>query len=150
MNVTIKFSIANPDFSQAYADENNNGMESENNMRFSWAVGYEMEEVLKIEEDVNGEYVMRGKFLTTEEEFEFTIPGMRVYRFSHGNGEISTFAVSEELIAAEGSVRPLQKGLTRYYSIELHATLNPHFDFAMPSEGILLAKNSIPKALLPS
>ncbi|HLG03852.1 MAG TPA: hypothetical protein VI731_09675 [Bacteroidia bacterium] len=148
MNVTIKFAIPNPAYDQSFADAHHDGKESPDNARYTWGIGYEMEEVLKIEEEVSAEFTMTGKFVASENPFEFIIPEMRVYRFIHGNGDVSTFAISEELIGDDRTIKPQQKNLTRHYFIDLLSHLNPHFDFAMPAEGILLAKKSIPTELL--
>jgi hypothetical protein len=145
MKVRITFSIANPHFDQAQADLLHDGEDTPENKRYNWVSGYTIDNVSRVEEEIDTEFLMKGKYVKSGEPFSFEIPGMRTYRFISPLREDMVFAVSESLLRHDAALG--QDGV-RQYEIRFNEGIAPHYDFAIVAEGIFIAKNDIPKALL--
>jgi hypothetical protein len=98
MEVYLHFKEVNSDYSQAVADEFNDGQESEENIKYMW------EDELKVTDDVvdfkirnKAIYTLKGAYADGT-SFSFDIPDMSICECKTASGNIIQFAVSGKII----------------------------------------------------
>jgi hypothetical protein len=146
MNIKMTFSIPNPDYDQEYADDYHNGEESENNTRQNWAKGYAVEDVVKIIEERNSDFQLKGSLVNSNENFNFLIQNLRIIRFISSDNNEAIFAISEDLIGNDIAVKPRKNG-DKYYYIYLLPNIAEGVDFIMPVNGFLISRKDVPNEL---
>lgn len=141
MNCSIHFYLLNRDFSQEYADEHNDGNESELNKRYEWEdeleINVPVNEVITHESSI---YPLQGE-LSNGEEFRFDIKDMFLVELmtSHDSGKV--------IIGCSNSL--LDK-----YSIEeedelkIRVYLKDYEPLSNPIPGLYIAAKDFPKELI--
>ena len=141
MKVQINFKLINPDFSQEYANQYQEGKESESNWKYSWAVGYELKDVKSVSLIENEDYVLRGKL--SDSEFEFHIPNVLIYRCEMENGTKEDFAVSKSVINKTHQANNEKYKTTRFYFY-----INEKPSSVELGKNLIVDEKDIPKELL--
>jgi hypothetical protein len=125
MKVTITVKEINPDFDQQLADKENDGHESEDNIRYNWEDEFEVKnDVTDFTVKNNEVYILEG--MKGEEKFSFEIPSMTIVECVGENGVVTQFAASRKLI--KDTKKVIDKKGNIHFFIFLkggHAHVNP-------------------------
>ena len=140
MHLNVHFYLMNEHFSQEHADAQNNGEESENNLRFEW------EDELAINTDIKEILTHRNSIYTLEGErgdadfFAYDIPATLVFDIVSMDGEITQLACSESIVESFELIdEAANKRLNVYLKEE-----EPHTN---PIPGIYISLLEFPKEL---
>ena len=97
MSYTIKVFLKSGDFSQEFADENNNGEETAENVRFEWEDEFRITgEFSKVEILRDQVYPLAGEN-GDGTEFSYDIPGVSVFEFHETDG-VTPMVISEKAL----------------------------------------------------
>jgi hypothetical protein len=141
MKCKVHFFLLNDDFSQEYADEHNDGKESEMNRLYEW------EDELDITADISSYKELKAiqvpivGVLPNGEQFEEMLPNMRAVELYNGDDPVARLASSEILvdrIAYEDNNEDL---IIRFYLKDKEPLSNP-----IP--GIYIAARDFPERLI--
>lgn len=97
MKIQINFKVINADFDQEYANEYKDGEESDNNVKYHWAVGYEEKNAKSVELIENGTYQLKGQFKDGK-EFNLPISNVTIFRCFLEDGTVNDYAVSKSIL----------------------------------------------------
>ncbi len=98
MKVTINIKLVNSKYDQAYADKDNEGDETEDNMRYLWEDEFEVKgNVTEFKVKNNTTYTLQGLH-DDDEEFNYVIPDMTILECHMQDGTINQFPISKKLI----------------------------------------------------
>lgn len=140
MKVSITVKEVNPDFDQEFADKENDGHESEENIRYNWEDEFEVKDEIKDFGIRNNEiYTLQG--MKGEEQFSFEIPSMTIVECVSENGVVTQFAASRKLI------KDTKKNVDKNGDIHFFIFLKGGHDHVNPVPGIYISKKDFPKEL---
>ena len=98
MKVTINVKLVNSKFNQAYADKDNEGDETEDNIKYLWEDEFEVQgNVSNFKVINNTTYLLKGLY-PDDEEFCFEIPDMTVLECTMDNGSVTLLPFSKKAI----------------------------------------------------
>ncbi len=140
MKVTITIKEVNPDFDQEFADRENEGHESEENVRYNWEDEFLVKDEVKEFNIRNNEiYVLEG--LNGEEKFAYDIPGMTIVECFGENDMITRFAASRKLI------KDTKKNIGKNGDIHFFMFLKGGHAHINPIQGVYISAKDFPKEL---
>jgi hypothetical protein len=114
MKVQINFKILNPEYSQELADEFHLGEESDGNIKYTSAVGYEMENVRSVELIENENFSFKGKH-NNGSDVEHKFSDVLIYRCHTEEGKQEDFAVSKSIVHQTHEAKKGEYDTTRFY-----------------------------------
>ncbi len=142
MNCTVRIFLLNDDFSQEYADQHNNGQESELNRRYDWEDELQIKiPVIRFEEYKNDVFVLQGT-LPDGKDFLEEVPNMRKFVF-FGTDEVPVAQIACSELLFE-SFRDEVKG----DELEFNLILKDREPLSNPVPGIYIAARDYPKSLI--
>ncbi|CAN5401115.1 hypothetical protein BH09BAC5_BH09BAC5_04850 [soil metagenome] len=140
MKVTITVKEVNPDFDQEFADRENDGHESEENIRYNWEDEFEVKDDIKDFGIRNNEnYLLEG--IKEEKPFAFEIPAMTIIECVGENGVVTKFAASRKLI------KDTKKNIEKNGDIHFFLFLKGNHGHVTPIPGIYVSAKDFPKEL---
>jgi len=141
MIVTINVKLVNSQFNQAYADKENEGEETEDNIKYLWEDEFEVQgNVTNFKVVNNTSYLLNGLY-PNDDEFSFEIPDMTVLECTLDNGSTTLLPFSKKAINKTEKVETKQ-GMTFYVHLKsVREVLNP-------MTGVYIIKDDYPKELL--
>ena len=138
MSLIIKVNLLNDDFSQEYADQHNDGNESELNRHYEWQDELEVSsDVSKIEMIENGTYTLAGE-MNDGQQFSYDIPKMRLFNVQSNDAMDVIIGCSESLLAefkVEGNEL-------------LEICLKDYEPLSNPVPGVYISAQEFPKDLI--
>lgn len=141
MIVTINVKLVNSKFDQAYADRDNEGEETEDNIRYLWEDEFEVKgNVTNFKVINNTTYLLQGLY-PNDDEFSFEIPDMTVLECTLDNGSITLLPFSKKAISKTEKIET-KKGLT------FNVFLKSAKEVINPMTGVYILKDDYPKELL--
>ncbi|MES2565930.1 MAG: hypothetical protein V4565_03625 [Bacteroidota bacterium] len=141
MEVTINVKLVNSKFNQAYADKENEGDETEDNIKYLWEDEFEVQgNVTNFKVVNNTTYLLKGLY-PDDDEFSFEIPDMTVLEFTLENGTVSLFPFSKKAISKTEKV-DAKNGFTFFVQLKsIREVVNP-------MTGVYILKDDYPEELL--
>lgn len=141
MIVTINVKLVNSQFSQAYADKDNEGEETEDNIKYLWEDEFEVQgNVTNFKVINNTTYLLNGLY-PNDDEFSFEIPDMTVLECTLDNGSVTLLPFSKKAVSKTEKVET-KKGMTFYVHLKsIREVVNP-------MTGVYILKDDYPKELL--
>ena len=140
MKISITIKEVNPDFDQALADRENEGHETENNIRYNWEDEFEVKDEVKDFGIRNNEiYLLQG--MKGNKEFSYEIPSMTIVECVGENGVVTQFAASRKLI------KETKKNIDKKGNIHFYIFLKGGHEHVNPIPGIYISKKDFPKEL---
>lgn len=141
MIVTINVKLVNSKFDQAYADRDNEGEETEDNIRYLWEDEFEVKgNVSNFKVINNTTYLLNGLY-PNDDEFSFEIPDMTVLECTMDNGLKTLLPFSKKAVSKTEKVET-KKGMT--FNVFLKSTK----EVVNPMTGVYILKGDYPKELL--
>jgi len=141
MIVTINVKLVNSKFDQAYADRDNEGEETEDNIRYLWEDEFEVKgDVTNFKVINNTTYLLNGLY-PNDDEFSFEIPDMTVLECTMNDGSVTLLPFSKKAINKTEKVET-KKGMT--FNVFLKSTK----ELVNPMTGVYILKDDYPKELL--
>ncbi len=141
MTVTINVKLVNSKFDQAYADRDNEGEETEDNIRYLWEDEFEVKgNVTNFKVINNTTYLLNGLY-PNDDEFSFEIPDMTVLECTMNDGSVTLLPFSKKAISKTEKVET-KKGMT--FNVFLKSTK----EIVNPMTGVYILKDDYPKELL--
>ena len=141
MKVTINVKLVNSQFNQAYADKENEGEETEDNIKYLWEDEFEVQgNVNNFKVINNTTYLLNGLY-PNDDEFSFEIPDMTVLECTLDNGSVTLLPFSKKAISKTEKVET-KKGMT------FHVHLKSIRELVNPMTGVYILKDDYPKELL--
>lgn len=141
MIVTINVKLVNSQFNQAYADKDNEGEETEDNIKYLWEDEFEVQgNVTNFKVINNTTYLLNGLY-PNDDEFSFEIPDMTVLECTLDNGSVTLLPFSKKAVSKTEKVET-KKGMTFYVHLKsIREVVNP-------MTGVYILKDDYPKELL--
>lgn len=141
MNVTINVKLVNSKFNQAYADKENEGEETEDNIKYLWEDEFEVQgDVSNFKVVNNATYLLKGLY-PDDDEFCFEIPDMTVLECTMANGSQTLIPFSKRAIS-----KTEKKEMTN--GIHFFVYLKSIKEIINPMQGVYILKEDYPKELL--
>lgn len=141
MTVTINVKLLNSKFDQAYADRDNEGEETEDNIRYLWEDEFEVKgNVTNFKVINNTTYLLNGLY-PNDDEFSFEIPDMTVLECTMNDGSVTLLPFSKKAISKTEKVET-KKGMT--FNVFLKSTK----EIVNPMTGVYILKDDYPAELL--
>lgn len=141
MTVTINVKLVNSKFDQAYADRDNEGEETEDNIRYLWEDEFEVKgNVTNFKVINNTTYLLNGLY-PNDDEFSFEIPDMTVLECTMNDGSVTLLPFSKKAISKTEKVET-KKGMT--FNVFLKSTK----EIVNPMTGVYILKDDYPAELL--
>lgn len=141
MKVTINVKLVNSKFNQAYADKENDGEETEDNIRYLWEDEFDIQgNVSNFKVVNNSTYVLRGLY-PNDDEFAFEIPDMTVLECTMDNGSKTLIPFSKKAIS-KTEKKEVKNG------IRFFVYLKSNKEVVNPMQGVYISKEDYPKELL--
>lgn len=141
MKVTINVKLVNSKFNQAYADKDNEGEETEDNIRFLWEDEFEIQgNVTNFKVVNNTTYLLNGLY-PNNDEFSFEIPDMTVLECTMDNGSVTLVPFSKKAISKTDK-EETKNGLK--FFVQLKSVK----EIVNPMEGVYILKDDYPEELL--
>ena len=138
MALTIKIYLLNDDFSQEYADQHNEGKESELNRHYEWQDELEVtSDVHNIEVVPNGIYTLSGE-IPDGPKFSYEVPKMRLFKIESRDTDDLMVGCSESLLA---NFEVKGTDLLEIY-------LKDYEPLSNPVPGVYIAAQEFPKELI--
>lgn len=97
MKTQISFKILNPEFDQDYANQYQEGKESDGNRKYDSAVTHEIENVASVELIDNGIYNLKVKYKTGEIK-QIPIMNVSIFKLVLVDGKTVEFGVSKSIL----------------------------------------------------
>lgn len=141
MKVTINVKLVNSKFNQAYADKENEGDETEDNIKYLWEDEFEVQgNVTNFKVINNTTYLLNGLY-PNDDEFSFEIPDMTVLECTLDNGVVTLLPFSKKAIN-KTEKKETENGFTFYVQLKsIREVVNP-------MTGVYILKDDYPKELL--
>ncbi|MBL7935771.1 MAG: hypothetical protein JNM51_08210 [Bacteroidia bacterium] len=141
MTVTINVKLVNSKFNQAYADKENEGEETEDNIKYLWEDEFEVQgDVSNFKVNNNTTYLLNGLY-PNDDEFNFEIPDMTVLECTMTHGSKTLFPFSKKAISKTEKTET-KNGMTFYVHLKsIREIINP-------MTGVYILKDDYPKELL--
>lgn len=141
MKVTINVKLVNSKFNQAYADKENEGEETEDNIKYLWEDEFEIQgKVSNFKVINNSTYLLRGLY-PNEEEFAFEIPDMTIVECTMENGTQTLIPFSKKAIS-KTEKKEVKNG------IHFFVYLKSNKEVVNPMQGVYISKEDYPQELL--
>lgn len=141
MIVTINVKLVNSKFDQAYADRDNEGEETEDNIRYLWEDEFEVKgNVTNFKVINNTTYLLNGLY-PNDDEFSFEISDMTVLECTMNDGSVTLLPFSKKAISKTEKVET-KKGMT------FNVFLKSAKEIVNPMTGVYILKEDYPKELL--
>ena len=141
MQVTINVKLVNSKFNQAYADKDNEGDETEDNIKYLWEDEFEVQgNVTNFKVTNNTTYLLKGLY-DDDDEFCFEIPEMTVLECTMDNGTQTLIPFSKKAISKTTKV-DTKDGF--YFNVHLKSVK----EIVNPMEGVYILKDDYPQELL--
>lgn len=141
MKVTLNIKLVNSKFNQAYADKDNEGEETEDNIKYLWEDEFEVKGNVKNFRVINNTtYLLKGLY-ANDDEFCFEIPNMTVLECAMEDGSVTLLPFSKKAISKTDKVDS-KDGL--YFNINLKSI----YEIINPMLGVYIIKDDYPQELL--
>lgn len=141
MKVTINVKLVNSKFSQAYADKDNEGEETEDNIKYLWEDEFEIQgDVTNFKVINNSNYLLKGLY-PNDDEFCFEIPDMTVLECTMDNGSQTLIPFSKKAIS-KTEKNEVKNGI--HFFVYLKSIKN----IVNPMQGVYILKDDYPSELL--
>lgn len=141
MKVTVNVKLVNSKFDQAYADKENEGDETEDNIKYLWEDEFEIQGNVETFKVVNNTtYLLKGLY-PDDEEFCFEIPDMTVLQCTMADGSVTLLPFSKKAIGKTEKVET-KKGMT--FNVQLKSVR----EVVNPMTGVYILKEDYPEELL--
>ena len=141
MKVTLNIKLVNSKFNQAYADKDNEGEETEDNIKYLWEDEFEVKGNVKNFRVINNTtYLLKGLY-PNDDEFCFEIPNMTVLECTMEDGSVTLLPFSKKAISKTVKVDS-KDGL--YFNINLKSI----YEIINPMLGVYIIKDDYPQELL--
>jgi hypothetical protein len=141
MKVTINVKLINSKFNQAYADKDNEGEETEDNMKYLWEDEFEVKgDVSNFKVINNTTYLLNGLY-PNDEEFSFEIPDMMVLECLLENGSLTRIGFSKKAVSKTEKTET-ENGMT------FNVYLKSIREIVNPMTGVYILKEDYPEELL--
>ncbi|MES2762692.1 MAG: hypothetical protein V4677_10805 [Bacteroidota bacterium] len=140
MKVTINVKLVNSQFSQAYADKDNEGEETEDNIKYLWEDEFDVQGNVKEFKVINNAtYLLKGLY-PNDDEFCFEIPDMTIVECIMDNGSVTQIPFSKKAVSKTEKSESADHFLFNVYLKSVRQVVNP-----MP--GVYIIKDDFPKEL---
>lgn len=140
MKVTINVKLVNSKFSQAYADKDNEGEETEDNIKYLWEDEFEVQgNVANFKVINNSNYLLKGLY-PNDDEFCFEIPDMTVLECTMDNDSQTLIPFSKKAIS-KTEKNEVKNG------IHFFVYLKSIKDIVNPMQGVYILKEDYPSEL---
>ena len=141
MKVTLNIKLVNSKFNQAYADKDNEGEETEDNIKYLWEDEFDVKGNVKNFRVINNTtYLLKGLY-ANDDEFCFEIPNMTVLECTMEDGSVTLLPFSKKAISKTDKVDS-KDGL--YFNINLKSI----YEIINPMLGVYIIKDDYPQELL--
>jgi hypothetical protein len=141
MKVTINVKLVNSKFNQAYADKDNEGDETEDNIKYLWEDEFEVQgNVSNFKVINNTTYLLKGLY-PDDEEFCFEIPDMTVLECTMDNGSVTLLPFSKKAI---GKTEKIDGKNELLFNVQLKSVR----EVVNPMTGVYILKEDYPEELL--
>ena len=141
MKVTLNIKLVNSKFNQAYADKDNEGEETEDNIKYLWEDEFDLQGNVKNFRVINNTtYLLKGLY-ANDDEFCFEIPNMTVLECTMEDGSVTLLPFSKKAISKTDKVDS-KDGL--YFNINLKSI----YEIINPMLGVYIIKDDYPQELL--
>ncbi len=141
MKVTINVKLVNSKFDQAYADKDNEGDETEDNIKYLWEDEFDVQgNVTNFKVNNNGNYLLKGLY-PNDDEFCFEVPDMTILECTMDNGSQTLIPFSRK------AINKTEKKETEN-GIHFFMYLKSIKDIINPMQGVYILKDDYPKELL--
>lgn len=141
MKVTLNIKLVNSKFNQAYADKDNEGEETEDNIKYLWEDEFDIKGNVKNFKVINNTtYLLKGLY-PNDDEFCFEIPNMTVLECTMDDDSVTLLPFSKKAISKTDKVDS-KDGL--YFNINLKSI----YEIVNPMLGVYIIKEDYPKELV--
>ncbi len=141
MKVTINVKLVNSKFNQAYADKDNEGDETEDNIKYLWEDEFEVQgNVSNFKVINNTTYLLKGLY-PDDEEFCFEIPDMTVLECTMDNGSVTLLPFSKKAISKTEKIDGKNE---LFFNVQLKSVR----EVVNPMTGVYILKEDYPEELL--
>lgn len=141
MKVTINVKLVNSKYNQAYADKDNEGEETEDNIKYLWEDEFNVQgNVTNFKVINNTTYLLKGLY-DDDDEFCFEIPDMTVLECTMDNGSQTLIPFSKKAVSKTTKV-DTKNGF--YFNVHLKSVK----EIVNPMEGVYILKDDYPQELL--
>jgi len=141
MKVTINVKLVNSKFNQAYADKENEGEETEDNIKYLWEDEFVIQgDVTNFKVVNNTTYLLNGLY-PNNDEFSFEIPDMTIVECTMTDGSVTRVPFSKKAISKTDKLET-KNGLT--FFVQLKSVK----EIVNPMEGVYILKDDYPEELL--
>jgi len=141
MKVTINVKLINSNFNQAYADKDNEGEETEDNIKYLWEDEFEIKgNVASFKVINNTTYLLNGLY-PNDEEFSFEIPDMMVLECLLNDGSVTRVGFSKKAISKTEKTETINGMIFHVYLKSIREIVNP-------MTGVYILKDNYPEELL--
>lgn len=141
MKVTINVKLVNSKYNQAYADKENEGEETEDNIKYLWEDEFEVQgNVTNFKVINNTTYLLNGLY-PNDDEFSFEIPDMTVLECTLDNGSMTLLPFSKKAISKTEMVDGKN-------SMTFFVHLKSIREIVNPMTGVYILKDDYPEELL--
>ncbi len=141
MKVIVNVKLVNSKFNQAYADKDNEGEETEDNIKYLWEDEFEVQgNVTNFKVVNNTSYLLKGLY-PDDEEFCFEIPDMTVLECTMDNGSVTLLPFSKKAI---GKTEKIDGKNELQFNVQLKSAR----EVVNPMTGVYILKEDYPEELL--
>lgn len=141
MKVTLNIKLVNSKFNQVYADRENEGEETEDNIKYLWEDEFVVKgNVADLKVKNNATYTLSG-YLPDNSSFNYEIPDMTIIECIMQDGKVSQFPISKKLILKTDK-KQTGKELIFYVNLKSSKPL------VNPMDGAYFLKDDYPQELL--
>jgi hypothetical protein len=141
MKVTINVKLVNSKFNQAYADKENEGDETEDNIKYLWEDEFEVQgSVSNFKVINNTTYLLKGLY-PDDEEFAFEIPDMTVLECTMDDGSVTLLPFSKKAISKTEKIDGKNE-------MQFNVQLKSIREVVNPMTGVYILKEDYPEELL--
>jgi hypothetical protein len=141
MKVTINVKLVNSKFNQAYADKENEGDETEDNIKYLWEDEFEVQgKVSNFKVINNTTYLLKGLY-PDDEEFAFEIPDMTVLECTMEDGSVTLMPFSKKAISKTEKIDGKNE-------MQFNVQLKSIREVVNPMTGVYILKEDYPEELL--
>ena len=141
MKVTINVKLVNSKFNQAYADKENEGEETEDNIKYLWEDEFEVQgNVTNFKVVNNTTYLLKGLY-PNDDEFCFEIPDITMLECEMDNGSSTLIPFSKKAISKTEKKETKNR---LYFFVFLKSVK----DIINPMQGVYIIKEDYPQELL--
>lgn len=141
MKVIVNVKLVNSKFNQAYADKENEGEETEDNIKYLWEDEFEVQgDVANFKVVNNTTYLLKGLY-PNDDEFCFEIPDITMLECEMENGSSTLIPFSKKAISKTEKKETKNR---LYFFVFLKSVK----DIINPMQGVYIIKEDYPQELL--